>query len=154
MKNFIWAFLIAISLTACATTDQSSQQPIQSPYQSLYDQRIKDAETMSVEIKSQLILQSPKLILENVLKNVVYGLKDPDSAKFRNVRFVKYNNQIVVCGEVNAKNSYGGYVGFSEFISGITSSKIIKSAEYQTAYGAADSAGFRTYCLLGEEFNP
>jgi hypothetical protein len=35
-------------------------------------------------------------------------LKDPDSARFR--------NQKSVCGEVNAKNSYGGYVGFRRFI--------------------------------------
>lgn len=42
---------------------------------------------------------------------VANGLKDPDSAKFRNVK-VKWGN---VCGEVNAKNSYGGYVGYRRF---------------------------------------
>ena len=35
------------------------------------------------------------------------SLKDPESTKFRNVK--KY------CGEVNAKNSYGGYTGFKRF---------------------------------------
>ncbi|HEX7385825.1 MAG TPA: hypothetical protein VF285_00935 [Castellaniella sp.] len=39
---------------------------------------------------------------------VVAGLKDPDSAKFR--------NQYGVCGEVNAKNALGGYVGYRRFI--------------------------------------
>lgn len=39
------------------------------------------------------------------------SLKDPDSAKFRSVK-VKWGN---VCGEVNAKNSYGGYVGYRRF---------------------------------------
>lgn len=41
------------------------------------------------------------------------SLKDPDSAKFRAVR-VKWDT---VCGEVNAKNSYGGYVGYRRFYS-------------------------------------
>lgn len=35
-------------------------------------------------------------------------LKDPDSAQFR--------NQAGWCGEVNAKNSLGGYVGYRRFI--------------------------------------
>ncbi|MDH0520842.1 hypothetical protein [Achromobacter xylosoxidans] len=39
---------------------------------------------------------------------VLATLKDPDSAKFR--------NQKSFCGEVNAKNSYGGYTGFKRFI--------------------------------------
>lgn len=37
------------------------------------------------------------------------ALKDPDSAKFSNVR-VKEGTAFV-CGQVNAKNSFGGYVG-------------------------------------------
>ncbi|MFW1853089.1 hypothetical protein ACG9XR_21310 [Acinetobacter guillouiae] len=35
-------------------------------------------------------------------------LKDPDSAKFRNMKGL--------CGEVNSKNSFGGYTGFRKFI--------------------------------------
>ena len=42
---------------------------------------------------------------------IVSTLKDPESARFRNVQ-VKWE---AVCGEVNAKNSYGGYVGFRRF---------------------------------------
>jgi hypothetical protein len=42
-------------------------------------------------------------------------LKDSDSAEFRNV-FV--SSKYAVCGEVNAKNSFGGYTGFVRFISG------------------------------------
>ncbi|PND34823.1 hypothetical protein C1I89_10260 [Achromobacter pulmonis] len=39
---------------------------------------------------------------------VLATLKDPDSAKFR--------NQKSFCGEVNSKNSFGGYTGFKRFI--------------------------------------
>lgn len=39
---------------------------------------------------------------------VVAHLKDPESAQFR--------NQYGLCGEVNAKNAMGGYVGYRRFI--------------------------------------
>lgn len=41
-------------------------------------------------------------------ESVTAVLKDPDSAEFRNQRGF--------CGEVNSKNSFGGYVGFKRFI--------------------------------------
>lgn len=44
-------------------------------------------------------------------------LKDPRSAQFRNVVFHAYQGTTpVVCGEVNATNSYGGYSGYQGFI--------------------------------------
>lgn len=43
--------------------------------------------------------------VEQVVKQ---QLKDPDSAQFKNVK-----NK---CGEVNAKNTYGGYTGFKRFV--------------------------------------
>lgn len=39
-------------------------------------------------------------------------LKDPESAQFRNVRRLPDGD---VCGEVNSKNGFGGYVGFQHF---------------------------------------
>ena len=44
-------------------------------------------------------------------------LKDPSSAQFKNVFFNRaLNNTPVVCGEVNSKNSFGGYAGFQRFV--------------------------------------
>lgn len=40
-------------------------------------------------------------------------LKDPSSAEYRNI--LEYSDSIV-CGEYNAKNGYGAYVGYTEFI--------------------------------------
>lgn len=40
-------------------------------------------------------------------------LKDPDSAKFQG-QFVGLKN--IPCGEVNSKNSYGGYSGFQRYL--------------------------------------
>jgi len=45
-------------------------------------------------------------------------LKDPDSAKFRNVYFHQGKSGVpLTCGEVNSRNSFGGYGGFQKFIS-------------------------------------
>lgn len=46
-------------------------------------------------------------------------MKDPESAQFRNIFMYKDR----LCGEINAKNSFGAYTGFTRFIamqSGLT----------------------------------
>ena len=44
-------------------------------------------------------------------------LKDPDSADFRDIKVHHVGTKTAVCGEVNAKNGFGGYTGFERFIS-------------------------------------
>ena len=46
------------------------------------------------------------------------SLKDPDSAKFKDV-YANYTEefQVVACGQINSKNSLGGYTGFKRFVS-------------------------------------
>lgn len=47
---------------------------------------------------------------------VKYILKDPDSAQFREMRDATNLDAVpAICGELNSKNSYGGYTGFSPF---------------------------------------
>lgn len=48
-------------------------------------------------------------------KAVKYVLKDPDSAKFRNI-VKSLKNDAVFCGEVNARNSNNGFSGFHSFV--------------------------------------
>lgn len=52
---------------------------------------------------------------------VTAKLKDPDSAQFRNAFFhmakVDGKDVPISCGEVNSKNSFGGYGGFQRYIS-------------------------------------
>lgn len=45
------------------------------------------------------------------------SLKDPESARFKPpfMAFKDEKGDIAVCGYANAKNSYGGYVGFEPF---------------------------------------
>jgi len=40
-------------------------------------------------------------------------LTDPESARFKNVRYV--SDAKIVCGQVNSKNRMGGYIGFIPF---------------------------------------
>jgi hypothetical protein len=55
-------------------------------------------------------------------KAVIEKLKDPGSATFKDLAVSK-NNKYVVCGHVNAKNSYGGYVGFRRFVAFVSQGK-------------------------------
>lgn len=43
-------------------------------------------------------------------------LKDPESAQFSNIYVTQNGGSPSVCGFVNAKNSYGGYVGKIRFV--------------------------------------
>ena len=47
---------------------------------------------------------------------VLARLKDPGRAEFRNVHFYSGSGAPIACGEVNARNSFGGYTGFMRFI--------------------------------------
>lgn len=47
---------------------------------------------------------------------IAVKMKDPESVQFSNVVLADSKNGPVVCGWVNAKNSYGGYVGYAPFI--------------------------------------
>lgn len=43
-------------------------------------------------------------------------LKDPESAQFSGVIPVRHGDTLTVCGEVNARNSFGGYTGRKAFL--------------------------------------
>lgn len=50
-------------------------------------------------------------------QNVAAKLKDPQSAQFQNLIVSSKSGASIVCGEVNAKNGFGGYTGFKRFVS-------------------------------------
>ncbi len=63
-------------------------------------------------------LASETVVIKNAEINLLDKLKDPDSAKFYDVRVVTNSQgKKAVCGLVNSKNSYGGYVGKQSFFS-------------------------------------
>ena len=54
--------------------------------------------------------------IELIRKAMEGQLKDSYSAKFKDVRFGSGSSSNVICGEVNAKNSYGAYTGYVAFM--------------------------------------
>lgn len=45
------------------------------------------------------------------------ALRDPASAQYRNDRLVRHaDGRVYYCGEINARNAFGGYVGFRQFM--------------------------------------
>jgi hypothetical protein len=54
-------------------------------------------------------------VLPKARQLIAEQLTDPLSAQFRNDRLIDFDWH---CGEVNAKNGMGGYIGFKRFISG------------------------------------
>lgn len=65
---------------------------------------------------------SPGVAISEGQDMVASQLKDKDSAKFRNVSFFEdkarsseKDHTGAFCGEVNAKNSFGGYTGYNRF---------------------------------------
>lgn len=81
----------------------------------------------TIALISIFILNSSALIagdsreiawIEKGKEAVRLKLKDPNSAQFKNVYFHRGSDGIPVsCGEVNSKNSFGGYTGFQKFVS-------------------------------------
>jgi len=68
---------------------------------------------------------SAEKAIELAQKEVSADMKDPESAKFRYMRFIQQGEKdgVVggfVCGNVNAKNSYGAYAGYSPFFIAIS----------------------------------
>lgn len=79
-------------------------------------------------------------LLRPLLDQVRQQLNDPESAQFRNVRLFSdwTPGNSALCGEVNAKNKMGGYVGFQHFTSfGGGMGADIESADMTAIYDAA-----------------
>lgn len=79
---------------------------------------------------------------KETISAVKNSLKDPDSAQFQNVKGY--------CGEVNAKNGYGGYTGYKRFIS-VDGTTIIESGEDDPLEFAL---GWEAYCSTNKSSNP
>lgn len=95
MKNAILLAITAFSLSAGAATKKPAPSPA-----------LPSAEEIALKAHDKMIADAQTLITDR--------LKDPESARFRSV--FTSPKMLAVCGEVNAKNSMGGYVGFRRFI--------------------------------------
>ena len=93
----------------------------------------QSAETTSVSAKKTPVIRSEEEIRDVELRvdrsiagdletqsrrTIKTRMKDPDSVEFKNVFGSKSPDGVFVCGQVNSKNSFGAYTGFTRFIGG------------------------------------
>lgn len=76
--------------------------------------------------------------------DVAKEFKDPDSVNFRNMQVEKNpptNGVIYVCGEINAKNGFGAYVGYERFYSRLEGQGASVRAKYSVLQETAKERG-------------
>ena len=110
MFKVLYVISISVLLTACAVP------PGNSSYDKLSDLSFKAVNSLAESTSTFLKSKSEPEALTTAQESLKQTLKDPSSAQFRNVRLEVYGSRQVICGEINAKNSYGGYVGFKRFV--------------------------------------
>ena len=78
----------------------------------------------------------------HVQSAVIDGMKDPAAAQLRNLRSYDLSNGQgrAICGEVNGKNSFGAYVGFTPFYLRIRDGVVVSRWTGDDEYGAAFAA--------------
>jgi hypothetical protein len=66
------------------------------------------------------------VLIPPVREQVLKQLNDPESAQFRNTRYFGdwLPTHGAMCGEVNARNRKGGYVGFRRFAANVSFAEI------------------------------
>lgn len=102
--------VLAVLLAGCMASGGGS------PLQSLRNSSLIEVRTFSLRLGAHIASGvGVDQAINDVKQAIADGMKDPDSAKFRNVRIKPYHGGQIACGEVNSKNSYGAYVGYQRF---------------------------------------
>jgi hypothetical protein len=87
------AIMMALALAGCANAGAQMQ-------------------LRSMPVEPVSLTPDQRQAVDNTLRGL---MKDPDSVKIKNIVSTRRDGTIFVCGSINAKNSYGGYAGFSPF---------------------------------------
>lgn len=108
--------------------------------------RLEQLKSDALAVETALKNQSESRLLESVKIRTAEKLKDPESARFRNLRIVDYKGGKLICGEVNAKNSYGGYVGFAPFLATLDYIAIVSDARDESVQRSIDMSLLNVGC--------
>jgi len=140
MKISAISLLIVFSMIACTSAHYIS------PIDSMHMSAIYESDAMAKRTTESITAVGEEKTIRAAMDNVRYGMKDPDSAKFRNVRLQLHamTSDKIVCGEVNGKNSYGAYVGFVKFIASPDSHYIQDTSSRSQIMDAANAGLDRT----------
>ena len=128
-------------LTACATYDPDANM-----YPDLRAAALNAVTQYTAEVKASSAKDGEEKTFAAAQAAAKRLLKDPDSATFRSLRISKYNGFEVVCGEINAKNSYGGYVGYNKFVAGTTGATIFATDTEYPDIADAENTGIGAAC--------
>lgn len=158
-KAIVVVLVATLSGCAAAPTNQfrgsyslPTMTPLPTPQESkdpnarIREESTKMVDGFAVSVSEYLKRKSQKNAIEQAQKVIADSLRDPSSAQFRNVRMVPYKDGRVICGEVNGKNAYGGYVGFKPFVSGVTSFQIARSGGRYAELDSAANTGLIAAC--------
>ena len=74
----------------------------------------QEIEALAAQESALALKKQEDAITASFQAQTAQHLKDPAAAQFAKVRM--NTAKTALCGQVNAKNSYGGYVGFRDFI--------------------------------------
>lgn len=147
MKATIQTALSAFLLAACATPGTYI-----SPVDQVQIDARKQAERFSAEVANALKTKNEDEVIELGKQALKEILKDPESAQFRNVQLKSYAGGAVICGEVNAKNSYGGYIGAEDFMAGTTFAVLWRTGGRYPEIDWRANSGIREACLQSEPY--
>lgn len=145
-KTRVCAVLGALTLSACVAPP-TSYGGYQNPSQRLVMASLEEVATLARQTRIFLGAgKSQTDAIEAAKKTVAAKLKDPEAARFQNLRMVTYAEGNLVCGEVNGKNSYGAYVGYRPFAASPTDA-VLESND--SRYKSTDwdaNTGLRNAC--------
>jgi hypothetical protein len=136
--------VIAISTIAILSThsdDAPSQSSKPSPPQA---NAAASAKRPPGDLREILLDNEVAYSLSRSRDAVLRQLRDPASAQFRNVAVVRAKQGLswAFCGEVNAKNGFGGYTGFVPFYT-------VAESAYVLGNDRIFERMFKLYCVEG-----
>jgi hypothetical protein len=165
MHKIILAGFITATLAGCASSDSSSTSdqwsndtprygplgnlrrggsPGHPPYED--ESTLRQLSMAVVHDMAMSTAASPtntQQTIETALKQVRALIKDPE---FKSITVLDYQGGRVVCGLVNSKDSYGGYVGFKPFVAGIDDALVYAIDPENPALADAANAGIDDAC--------
>ncbi|MCM2441059.1 hypothetical protein HGO34_15165 [Agrobacterium vitis] len=98
---------------------------------------VSNAEDRGPVLRYQLS-DSEEALVEQTVRD---GFKDPESARFDEVAATQsQDGGVVVCGLVNARNSFGGYAGRSPFMGMLTKNKVGETVFLVLTSGSSKAA--------------
>ncbi|MCW5669763.1 MAG: hypothetical protein KIT86_08880 [Hydrogenophaga sp.] len=144
-KEHLAFMVVAALLTGCGAAPSRPTAPvapiaIPGGVMSVHNAAIASARSIATGGAADLRVMNEQGLMERAKVVIADQLRDPGSAQFRSLRVASYAGGVLVCGEVNAKNSFGGYAGFVRFIANASKGDIDRQSLGASA-GIVDACG-------------